>query len=353
MLRIGLMADTAAQLNVLRLLVGESGHQVVTTVLIRDFDVFRQRPGLPVDAWLVILPLESDGWAAIDSWLEQLLLPVIIDDGRHADAADADYEAWRRRVLKKLQQLHGAINLQRHPAGAAKTLWVLAGSTGGPKAVTEFFRALPAGLELGFVYVQHIDRGHERSLVEMITRHGAYPAFAVADGDVLRAGATAVIAGPQWVDFHSNGTVVVRAEKWPGIYSPSVDQVFANLARCFGARCNVMVFSGMGDDGAAGARLVHQQGGRVWAQQPQSCTISSMPDAVLATGTVALTGTPAQLAAGLAQLCGRPTATTGAPALPRSTQQQYKTHSLQQALHKPPHDHPSQAPRRPDPGHRK
>lgn len=320
MLRIGLLVDTAAQLNVLRLLVGESGHQVVTTVLIKDFAGFCQRPTMPaLDAWLVILPLENDSWAAIDTWLEQLPLPVIIDDGRHADAADVDYEAWRRRVLKKLQQLHGAINLERHPAGAAKTLWVLAASTGGPKAVTEFFRALPAGLDLGFVYVQHINQGYERSLVEMITRHSSYPAFAVADGDVLHAGATAVIAGPQWVDFLANGTVVVRAERWPGIYSPSVDQVFANLARSFGARCNVIVFSGMGEDGAAGARLVHQQGGQVWVQQPQSCTVSSMPDRVLATGTVAVTGTPAELAALLGELClggqERRQSTPGAPVI--------------------------------------
>lgn len=312
MLRIGLLADTAAQLNVLRLLVNESGHQAIATLRLHDFAAAGQRPELQtVDAWLVILPLESDSWAAIDTWLEQLQLPVIIDDGRHADPAAADYAAWRRRVLKKLQQLHGAINLERHPAGAARTLWILAASTGGPKAVTEFFQALPPQLDVGFVYVQHIDQGYEQSLVDMISRHSAYPAYAIADGDVLHAGATAVIAGPHWVDFLSNGTVAVRAEKWPGMYSPSIDQVFANMARCFGSRCNVMVFSGMGDDGAAGARLVHQQGGRVWAQQPHSCTVSSMPDAVLATHIVSVVDTPAGLAARLAQCSVAAPAPTG------------------------------------------
>lgn len=302
MLRIGLLVDTAAQLNVLRLLVNDSGHTVVATLQIKDFDAAGNRPELPtVDAWLVILPLESDRWAAVDTWLEQVQLPVIIDDGRHADPTGVDFESWRRRVLKKLQQLHGAINLERHPAGAAKTLWVLAASTGGPKAVTEFFQALPSQLDVGFVYVQHIDPGYEKSLVDMITRHSGYPAYPIADGDVLYAGATAVIAASHWVDFLSNGTVAVRAEKWPGIYSPSIDQVFANMARCFGARCNVIVFSGMGDDGAAGARLVHQQGGLVWAQQPANCTISAMPDAVIATNVVSAVGTPAELAARLVQ----------------------------------------------------
>lgn len=308
-LRIGLLVDTAAQLTVLRHLVGESGHQVVASLQSHEVASDRHRPDLGLaDVWVVVLSVDSDNWAIIDDWLEQLQRPVIIDDGRNADPAAAEYEAWRRRVLKKLQQLHGALNLERHPAGAAKTLWVLAASTGGPEAVREFFQALPHQLDVGFVYVQHIDTGYEQSLVDIINRHSGYPAYAVADGDVLYAGATAVIAGPHWVDFLSNGTVAVRAEKWPGVYSPSIDQVLANMARCFGARCNAIVFTGMGEDGAAGARLIHQQGGRVWAQQPDSCTVSSMPDAVIATQVVSMQGTPAELAARLAQTTSAATA---------------------------------------------
>ncbi|WP_439133110.1 chemotaxis protein CheB [Pseudomaricurvus sp.] len=299
-LQLGLVVDSAAQLNVLRPLVAESGHKVAVSLLAENFasDLSNRQIQL-VDAWLVILPLESPSWNAIDDWLEQLQLPVIIDDGGDAAPGGVNHDAWRRRVLNKLQQLNGSINLEQHSAGAAKTIWVLAASTGGPEAVREFFQALPDGLDIGFVYVQHIDTGYEQSLVDMVNRHSRYQAYPVADGDVLYAGSTAIVAGQQWIDFLSNGTVAVRPEKWPGVYSPAIDQVFANMARCFGSRCNVIVFSGMGDDGAAGARLVHQQGGQVWAQQPEGCTVASMPESVIAAGLVSVTGTPKELAAQL------------------------------------------------------
>lgn len=307
-LRLGLVVDTAAQQNVLRQLVGESGHKVAVSLLAGNFaaDMSRQKIS-EVDAWLVILPLESPSWPAIDDWLEQLPLPVIIDDGGDSQPGSSAYDAWRRRVLKKLQQLNGSINLEQHPAGVAKTFWVLAASTGGPEAVREFFQALPANLDVGFVYVQHIDSGYEQSLVDMINRYCHYQAYCVADGDVLYAGSTAVVAGSRWVDFLSNGTVTVRSEPWPGIYSPAIDQVLANMARCFGSRCNAIVFTGMGEDGAAGARLIHQQGGQVWAQQPASCTVASMPESVIGTDVVSITGTPTELASQLTQFMQSPT----------------------------------------------
>lgn len=296
------MVDSTAQLNTLRHLVGESGHKVAATLLADSFETAASHQSVQsVDAWLVILPLESCSWPAIDAWLEQLKLPVIIDDGGDSLPGGVGYDAWRRRVLQKLQQLNGSINLEQHPEGAAKTLWVLAASTGGPEAVREFFLALPDNLDVGFVYVQHIDTGYEQSLVDMINRHSDYPAYSVADGDVLYTGSTAIIAGQQWVEFFRNGTMMVRPEAWPGVYSPAIDQVFANMARCYGSRCNVIVFSGMGDDGAAGARLVAQQGGQVWAQQPGTCTVASMPETAIATGAVSVIGTPQELAAQLTE----------------------------------------------------
>ncbi|GAB3112965.1 chemotaxis protein CheB [Aestuariicella hydrocarbonica] len=296
-LQVGLLVESAAQLNVLRHLVHESGHKVAVTLLLDDFGQQRERlAGLLVDAWLIILPQEGDCGAAVDGWLEQLTQPVMIDDGKHSHPGDEGYDAWRRRVLKKLQQLQGAINLAQHPAAVAENIWVLAASTGGPEAVRDFFKALPDKLDIGFVYVQHMNVGFEQSLVDMLNRNSAYPAYPLADGDVLKAGATAIIANDQWMDFFSNGTVTARSESWPGCYSPSIDQVFANMARCFGARCNVIVFSGMGNDGANGARLIYQQGGQVWAQDPSSCTVASMPDMVIASEVVSVVATPAELA---------------------------------------------------------
>lgn len=296
-LQIGLLVESLAQLNILRGLVSESGHQVCCSLVATEFESLRDGfDQLPVDAWLVAVAFESAEFTKIEPWLEQLQLPVMIDDGSDSSPAAEGYAAWRRRVLKKLQQLKGSINLQQHPAGAADVIWVLAASTGGPEAVRAFFQALPSGLDVGFVYVQHIDAIYEKSLADIVNRHSHYPAYQVSNGDVIKAQCTAIVANDYWVEFLANGTMAVKSQGWPGPYSPSIDQVFANVARSYGARAGVIVFSGMGDDGTAGARLIHQQGGQVWAQSPDSCTVASMPESVIASDIVTTVATPAQLA---------------------------------------------------------
>jgi len=316
-LRIGLMVESIEQLSTLRALVVESGQQVACSLVALEFEQLRDGlERIEIDAWLVVVAFDreespasesenrtySDSvvspptLAVIESWLTQLQKPVIIDDGLQASAVHADYQAWRRRVLQKLQQLRGSINLEQYPLGAAEHIWILAASTGGPEAVREFFQALPANLDVGFVYVQHMDTGYEQSLADIIDKHSHYPAYPVVHGDVIRPRGTAIIANDHCVEFLANRTMVVTEAPWPGPYSPSIDQVFANSARSFGSRCGVIVFSGMGDDGAAGARLVHQQGGQVWVQSPESCTIDSMAQATIATQVVSKFGTPSQLA---------------------------------------------------------
>jgi chemosensory pili system protein ChpB (putative protein-glutamate methylesterase) len=52
----------------------------------------------------------------------------------------------------------------------------------------------------------------------------------------------------------------------------------------------------MCNDGAAGARIIVQQGGEVWTQDENSCVISAMPDNIRALGYSSFDGTPRQLA---------------------------------------------------------
>ena len=47
---------------------------------------------------------------------------------------------------------------------------------------------------------------------------------------------------------------------------PSVDYLFSSAARMYGAGTLALVMTGMGSDGLAGARRVHEAGGAVLAQ---------------------------------------------------------------------------------------
>ncbi|GAA5315838.1 MAG: chemotaxis protein CheB [Candidatus Pelagadaptatus aseana] len=300
-LQLGLLVESEHQAQVLRSLVDDSGHHLQDCHLATEAIA---NPGLleatAADVWLVNVAIAEPHNRDLEDWLLTLDQPVIVSE-LHESLTGEEQALWLRRIQEKLHQLQGSINLGKHPEGAAPFIWVLGASTGGPEAVKEFFKALPAELGVGFIYVQHIDPGYEQTLVDIVNKHGHYPAYPVTHGDVLPPNKTAIIANNDWVELLENGTLCLKQGGWPGAYSPSIDQVFANVARSYGGRCGAIVFSGMADDGASGIRMIHQQGGEVWVQSPATCTISSMPDAALDTGVVKVIASPQGLAARLTE----------------------------------------------------
>ncbi|MYM63661.1 chemotaxis protein CheB [Pseudomaricurvus sp. HS19] len=303
-LRIGVLAGSALQGGRLRQLIVGAGHSV-TAMLQADEGgaaALLAEDG-QVDAWLVSLPQELTLAKALTHSLAQLQSPLIVDD----DPGSADLQPqWSRRITDKLSGLSG--ELDTAAAGVAEAVWVLAASTGGPEAVREFFARLPADLPVAFVYVQHINPGFETSLVEMLNRHSEYPAQLGVPGSRLRRGTTTVVTADCQLEWLGNGVAQGGPGPWPGPYQPSVNQVVANLGSRFGRRCGVMVFSGMGDDGALAARLLAQRGGHVWVQQPQTSAVDAMPQAALETGVVTECASPAELAMLLATRLQQPQA---------------------------------------------
>lgn len=263
-----------------------------------------------VDAWVVDVSEPDDGDQdrdqkvamidLLDELLEQRQIPVIVNDATELTQGSPEYNDWVRRMLQRLERLSGDINLQA--GGGASEVWVLAASTGGPAAVKDFLKQLPPELNVAFVYVQHIDSGQAETLVRMMSSAGRYPVAIAKQGSVLCDNTITLVTADRSVNIHDNGTLVVSKNPWGGCYSPSIDQVAANVARVYRQRSGMIVFSGMGDDGAASSRLIKQQGGKVWVQTPHQSTIASMPEAAIAAGTVSFMGTPPELADALAKL---------------------------------------------------
>jgi chemosensory pili system protein ChpB (putative protein-glutamate methylesterase) len=308
-LNIGILVDSSLKQQYLGNVVVQAGHKIGFTYIVCASAAL---PSLEqkVDAWVVDVgepddtEAESEQKAALvarlDDLLEQPRVPVIVNDAAELTQNSEDYNNWVRRMLQRLERLSGDINLQA--GGGASEVWVLAASTGGPAAVKDFLKQLPPNLNIAFVYVQHIDSGQAETLVKMMASAGHYAVSIAKQGSVLSDNTITVVTADRSVNIHDNGTLVVGKNPWGGCYSPSIDQITANVARVYRQRSGIIIFSGMGDDGAASCRLIKQQGGKVWAQSPQQSTIASMPESAIATGTVSFIGTPPELADALAKL---------------------------------------------------
>ena len=303
MLQLGLLVDSAHKQQALSQLIAHSGHKVGCHLLLSAQQPANAQPlAEPLDAWVVDV---ADDYCDEQQLLEQLFaqsrVPIILSDSSEFAPDSDEHNAWLRRIALRLQRLRGDINLQQ--ASPASELWVLAASTGGPAAVKRFLATLPANLGIAFLYVQHIDANQAATLNRMMTNAGSYPAMVATQGIVLEANSLTVVTARDPVEILENRTLAVNyGQSWKGSYAPSIDQIAANAARVYRERCGLIIFTGMGDDGAASCRLVKQVGGKAWAQSPNDCTSDSMPVSALATGCISLNGTPEYLAQALARL---------------------------------------------------
>jgi two-component system, chemotaxis family, protein-glutamate methylesterase/glutaminase len=234
------------------------------------------------------------------------------------DASDAD---WGRR-LRSAVRLVSRIRVITHPRARLDgrrpeppplasvppdTLRLVAvgASTGGPRALTDLLRSLPAGFRPPVLVVQHI---------------AASEPFAVAFSDWL-AGQTGrdVTYARDWTPVETlPGKVVLappdrhlmvrdgilRLSDAPPRHScrPSVDVLFESVADECGEKAAGCLLTGMGRDGAEGLLRMRSHGAVTFAQDEASCVVYGMPREAALLGAAAYVLPPARIAARLGEL---------------------------------------------------
>ena len=175
------------------------------------------------------------------------------------------------------------------PDGAdAFDIIAIGASTGGIHALGQLLREIPASFQLPIIVTQHLPASFMPYFAGQLAVLGARPCEVAVDRLRIRAGRIIVAPG----DAHlrcvalSDGGAAIRLSTDPAASGclPSVDPMLASLAGVYGRRLLAVVLSGMGRDGADGARAVHDSGGCVVAQDQATSVVWGMPGAVAATG---------------------------------------------------------------------
>lgn len=182
------------------------------------------------------------------------------------------------------------------PEGAAVNFWVLGASLGGPQAVRQFLAAIKPDLPVAFILAQHIGANHISLLAEQLDRVTPFKVLSGRSGYLLRHHEVVLAPSDKTISITEDGYLSLRPAPENAIYSPSVDDTMTAVAERYGNMAGTIVFSGMGDDGARGCESIAKHGGVVWAQDVDSCVISSMPDQARKTNTVTYSANPRMLA---------------------------------------------------------
>jgi len=135
--------------------------------------------------------------------------------------------------------------------------------------------------------VQHMPPMFTKNLAQRIQNITGISSTEAKSGEILQGNKIYIAPG----DYHmliekADDSVFIRLDKGPKRNSvrPSVDSLFESAAKVFPKRCMGMVLTGMGEDGAVGARAIKESGGVVMIQDKDSSVVWGMPGAVYAMG---------------------------------------------------------------------
>jgi two-component system chemotaxis response regulator CheB len=165
----------------------------------------------------------------------------------------------------------------------------VAASTGGPPAVQKLLEAASAEPSTCFLVCQHMPARFTRAFAARLDRAGAFTVTEAHDGDLIAPGHAFIAPGGKQLSVEPRaGKLALRVTepKDRDKHAPSGDLLFESVAKVIGARALGIVLTGMGADGADGARALKRAGAEVWAESEESAVIFGMPKEAIAAGAV-------------------------------------------------------------------
>ncbi len=178
----------------------------------------------------------------------------------------------------------------RQPALTRTTHKVVAlgASIGGTYALRRVLSAMPADAP-GMVIAQHMPEHFTAAFARRLSEDCAIDVKEAEDGDSVVVGRALIAPGNRHMVLRRDGAsyrVQVRTGPLVSGHRPSIDVLFKSVARYAGANAVGVILTGMGHDGAAGLRAMHDLGAATIAQDEASCVVYGMPKEAVKLGAV-------------------------------------------------------------------
>ena len=168
-------------------------------------------------------------------------------------------------------------------SGAQCQIVAIGASTGGPGAIVEVLRGLPADFQIPVLFVLHINEPFAAAFADWLDGQTSHRVAHPKDGEPIAAAAGRIFVAP--ADRHlvvRGGRLRLTREPERHSCRPSVDVLFESVAEDYGAAAAACLLTGMGRDGAVGLLAIRNAGGMTIAQDEASSVVHGMPgEAVL------------------------------------------------------------------------
>ena len=255
---------------------------------------------------IVVVSSESRDGAA--STLKALELGAIEFIAKPSGAIDLDMQSIREDLLRKVK-MAAKVRVVRTASRLAATLQsptaaprnsnprpanlpnpissapdvrfpvvVLAASTGGPATVMRLAPGFTKEFPAAVILVQHMPATFTTQFAAQLSEFTEIRVKEAEAGDIVQPGTLYICPGAQHLRVNPLGRIQLDAVSGRiAGYLPNIDVTMESVAAYGGALSIGVVLTGMGADGAQGARAIKKAGGYVIAQDEATSVIFGMP----------------------------------------------------------------------------
>ena len=164
---------------------------------------------------------------------------------------------------------------------------VLAASTGGPATVMRLAPGFTKDFPAAVILVQHMPAAFTTQYAAQLEEFTGISVKEAAANDVLQPGTLYICPGGQ--HLRVSPTARIQLDSTTGRlngYLPNIDVTLESVAAFAGPMAIAAILTGMGNDGANGAKAIKDAGGIVLAQDEATSVIFGMPAEAIKTGAV-------------------------------------------------------------------
>lgn len=168
------------------------------------------------------------------------------------------------------------------------TIIAIGSSTGGTEAVKQVLEMLPPHTP-PILITQHMPERFTKTWADRLNSLCRISVKEAQDGDSVLPGHALIAPGNYHMTLVRSGaryTVRINQEPPVNRHRPSVDVMFASVARYAGANAIGVILTGMGGDGAKEMLTMKQAGAFTIAQDEASCVVFGMPKEAIKAGAV-------------------------------------------------------------------
>lgn len=163
------------------------------------------------------------------------------------------------------------------------SLILIGSSTGGPEALTKLFSKLADTVKVPILIIQHMPPIFTTQLAGMLDRTSPLSVSEAKEGDILQPGHCYIAPGDYHMTISEKDNVKkLSLNQDPKVcyVRPAVDVTFMSAAKEIRGQTLSIILTGMGEDGAEGAKHLKEKNSKIVIQDKKSCVVWGMPAAV-------------------------------------------------------------------------